>query len=99
MPFANQPTITDAAAACDTIDMSRAAKAWATFTELVHDLDACQSGTGQIEATLDALRATLGKGIVYWFNEASGELIGPGAPAPLSAEGCRSFAQKMVTRK
>jgi HD-GYP domain-containing protein (c-di-GMP phosphodiesterase class II) len=69
------------------------------FTRLVHELDESTKTSEQIRATLRAIRKSIGTGIVCWFNETTGELIGPGSYSPLSAEACRVFAQKMVMRK
>jgi HD-GYP domain-containing protein (c-di-GMP phosphodiesterase class II) len=97
MPNANQPETPDGSA--DALDPLQPFAAAGIFTRLVHDLDASNKQYDQIRATLDAVRQAIGNGSVCWFNETTGELIGSGAPSPLSAEACRLFAQKMVARK
>jgi HD-GYP domain-containing protein (c-di-GMP phosphodiesterase class II) len=99
MPNANQPCPPDGSLVSDALEAQHPFAAAGIFTRLVHELDATKKQNDQIRATLEAIRKSIGTASVYWFNETTGELMGPGDHLPISAEACRAFAQKMVARK
>jgi HD-GYP domain-containing protein (c-di-GMP phosphodiesterase class II) len=69
------------------------------LTQLLQDLDASKKSSDQIRTVLEAVRALIGTGIAYWYNDHSQELIGPDDDSPLGAEACREFGSKLVARR
>ena len=99
MPDENHPEPPEGSSVSKGPDRLKLLPVVGVFTRLVHELDASEKASDQVRATLDAISKSIATGIVCWFNETTGELIGAGGHSPLSKEACRAFAQKMVMRK
>ena len=68
------------------------------FTQLLHQLDAGTQFAVQMNHALGCVHQATGAAQVFWFNETSGDLAVLPAEAPLSAERCKQFAEKLAAR-
>src|SRR5262245_56973443 len=88
----------DAALSPTRLGMPTPAATWSTSTRLVHQLDGSVRVTDQIQQALDAVLSCTAADAACWYDEVSGEVLCAADTGDVFADGCRAFAQKLLTR-